>query len=124
MRYIVFALALLICFPALSSAVDLAPVSGTYFSQRDNTQFLTLRPDGTFVLKQRKKPPDPDNPFVEFSGSFAFNGDTVTLKLDDGGKADGHVKGDVFTDAQNEAWTKKGEEKDVVRPKYKPLNRM
>ena len=124
MKYIVFALALLICFPVPSSAVDLTQVSGTYFSQRDNTQFLTLRPDGTFVLKQRKKPPDPENPFVEFAGSYALNGDTVTLKLDDGGKADGHVKGDVFTDGQEEQWVRKGEEKDVVRPKYKPLNRM
>ncbi len=121
MKNIVFALALLICFPVLSSAVDLAPVSGTYFSQRDNTQFLTLRPDATFVLKQRKKPPDTDNPFIEFSGTYALNGETITLKLQDGGKADGHLKGNVFTDAQSEQWVKKGEEQNVVRPKYKPL---
>jgi hypothetical protein len=123
MKNIVFALALLICFPVPSGAADLAPVSGTYFSHRDNTQFLTLRPDATFVLRQRKKPPDPDNPFIEFSGTYALNGETLTLRVDDGGKADGQLKGNVFTDGQNEQWIKKGEEQNVARPKYKPLYR-
>lgn len=121
MKNIVFALALLICFPVPSSAADLTPVSGTYFSRRDNTQFLMLRPDATFVLKQRKKPPDPDNPFIEVSGTYVLNGETIALKLQDGGTAEGHIKGNVFTDGQDEPWIKKGEEQNVVRPKYKSL---
>ena len=121
MKNIVFALALLICFPVPSSAADLTSVSGTYFSQRDNTQFLLLRPDATFVLRQRKKPPNPDNPFTEFSGTYSLNGETITLQIPDGGSAKGKIKGNVFTDSQDEPWVKKGEEQNVVRPKYKPL---
>ncbi len=123
MKNIVFALALLICFPVPGSAIDQAPVSGTYFSHRDNTQFLMLRPDATFVLRQRKKPPDPDNPFIELSGTYALNGETITLQTQDGGSAKGQIKGNVFKDGQDEEWVKKGEEQNVVRPKYKSLYR-
>jgi hypothetical protein len=123
MRNIVFAMALLICFICLaprSFGADLSGVSGVYLCHTDDTQFLTLRQDATFVLRQRVKPPDKEKPFMEFTGKYQLNGETLTLILDDGGIAEGQLKGSVFTDAQGDAWVKKStEQKDVVRPKYK-----
>ncbi len=124
MRSIVIAMALLICssIPAIAAEADVSPVVGVYLCQSDNTQFLTLRQDATFTLRQRKKPPDRNDPFVEFSGKFQVNGEMITLILDDGGKADGTLKANVFTDGQGDAWVKKGSEpKNVERPKYKSL---
>ncbi|MFZ0927875.1 MAG: hypothetical protein WAN11_04710 [Syntrophobacteraceae bacterium] len=124
MRNIVFALALLICFAVQSIAADLNVVSGVYLNKSDDTQFLTLRPDATFFIKQRKKPPDKENPFVEFSGKYELNEEQVTLILDDGRIGKGQLKGNVFTDGQGQMWVKKSEEEhNVVRPKYKPWYR-
>ena len=121
MKNIVIAAALLICFAVPAIAADLNAVSGTYYSRRDNTKFLTLRPDSTFVLKQRKDPPDMDNPFVEFTGRYQLNGEALTLMLTDGGTAEGKLKGLVFTDGQGEEWVKKSTDpKNVERPKPKP----
>ena len=121
MRNIVFAMALVICFVVPAVAADLNAVSGTHYSKRDDTKFLLLRNDGTFILKQRKDPPDRDNPFMEFSGKFELNGETLKLTIIDGdkvGTAEGKLKGSVFTDGQGEEWAKKStESKDVVRPK-------
>jgi hypothetical protein len=124
MRNIVFAMALLICFAVPGIAADLNAVSGVYLSQRDNTQFLTLRPDATFFLKQRKMPPEKENPFIELSGKYELNGEKVTLILPDGGTGQGELKANVFTDAQGDTWVKKATEpQNVVRPKYKSFFR-
>jgi len=118
MRNIVIAMALLICFAVPAVAADLNAVSGTYYSRRDDTKFLMLRPDATFVLKQRKDPPDKDNPFLELSGKFELNGETLKLILTDGRTAEGKLKGNVFTDSQGEEWAKKPTEpKNVGRAK-------
>ncbi len=124
MRNIVFAMALLLCFAVQSIAADLTAVSGVYLNKADDTQFLTLRPDATFFIKQRKKPPDKENPFVEFSGKYAINEEQVTLVLDDGRTGKGQLKGNVFTDGQGQMWVKKSEEeRNVERPKPKPWYR-
>ena len=113
-------MALLIFSTGTAIAQGLSTATGVYISSSDVTQFLTLRPDSTFVLRQRKKPPDKDEPFAEFTGNYLINGETITLTLSDGGKAMGELKGNVFTDIQGQTWIKKGtEEKNVVRPKNK-----
>jgi len=121
MRNIVLAVALAICLSAPSIAADLNAVSGVYLNRSDDAQFLTLRPDATFFLRQKKSPPSKANPFVEFSGKYELNGETVTLILSDGGMAQGQLQGNVFTDSQGSAWVKKGTEqqKPVVKPWYK-----
>jgi len=122
MRNAVIAMALLICFAVPAVGADLSAISGTYISQRDDTKFLMLRPDGTFLLKQRKDPPDRDNPFLEFSGKYEVNGEALKLILTDGGSAEGKLKGIVFTDSQGEEWVKKStEQKNVERIKPKPF---
>jgi len=124
MRNIAFATTLLIFLTAPCMAADPSTVTGVYFCNRDETQFLTLRPDSSFVLRQRKKPPDKDNPFTEYSGKYVINGETLRLVLDDGREAEGQLKGNVFTDGQGVSWQKKStEQPDVVRPKYKPWYR-
>jgi hypothetical protein len=107
MRNIVFAMALLICFAVPGIAADLNAISSVYLSQRDNTQFLTLRPDATFFLKQRKMPPEKEDPFIEFSGKYELKWEKVTLILPDGGTGQGQLQGDVLTDGQGETWVKK-----------------
>lgn len=120
MKSIVIVMALLFCFAAPSTAADLNSVSGTYYSAKDKTQFLTLRSDGTFTLKQRKSPPEADNPFIEFSGRYQLNGEKITLLLEDGGGAEGQIQGPVFKDSQGDVWQKKAEgPQNVERPKYK-----
>src|SRR5271169_3202576 len=98
MRNIILAIALLICLSVPGIAADLSGVTGVYLNQRDDTQFLTLRSDATFVLRQRKPQPDRNNPFIEFTGKYMLDGETLILMLDDGGKAVGKLKGNVFTD--------------------------
>jgi len=92
MRSIVFAIALLMCWGVSCIAQDLSPVNGVYLSKRDDTQFLTLRQDSTFVLKQRKSPPDKNDPFVEYTGKYQLDGENIKLILDDGGTAQGKVQ--------------------------------
>ncbi len=124
MKKIVSGLILLIFWISPTLAADMSAVAGVYLNQRDDTQFLTLRPDASFVLRQRKKPPDKDNPFVEFNGNYEINGETISLKLADGGQALGQLKGNVFTDGQGEIWVKRGtEQHNVTRPKSKPWYR-
>lgn len=107
MKRMAFAMALVICLAAPCIAADLNSVSGTYIYQPNNSEFLKLRPDATFVLKQKKTPPDSKKPFVKFSGKYELNGETITLKTSDGGTAKGQLRGNVFTDNQGKKWVKK-----------------
>jgi hypothetical protein len=120
MRNIVLA-AMLLIFSSISCfAQDSTGISGVYLCKRDDTQFLTLRQDETFVLKQRKKPANKENPFIEFTGTYKLDGETLTLTLDDGKMAKGQIKGNVFTDGQGDTWIKRDpNQQNVVRPKYK-----
>jgi hypothetical protein len=121
MRNIALATALLVLLTCPCIAADVSGLAGVYFCHRDETQFLTLRADSTFVLRQRKKPPDKDEPFVEVNGTYILNGEILQLLIDEGKSAQGNLKGTVFTDAQGDVWEKKSTEpQNVVRPKYKP----
>jgi len=82
-------------------------VSGTYVNKADK-EYLTLNPDGTFHLKLRKRPVDPDNPFIDTTGRYTVSGDDVTLELVDGGEASGKIKGNAFVDNEGISWTKEG----------------
>ena len=120
MRYIVFAMAVAVCFTAPSIAADLSGVSGVYLSRLNDSQFLTLRPDGTFFLRQKRTPPAKINPFIEFSGNYELNGETVILMLPNGGTAQGQLRGNIFTDSQGAVWVKRGtEQQKPVKPWYK-----
>ena len=73
---------------------------------KDAKEYLTLYPNGTFFLKQRKSPPDLEHPFAELNGTYIMNGEVITLELSDGGKAEGKIKGNTFEDGQGKPWLK------------------
>ncbi|MGC9964794.1 MAG: hypothetical protein ABSE08_05265 [Syntrophobacteraceae bacterium] len=118
MKNAAIATALLICFTISSFAADLSSASGTYINKRDKTQFITFYPDATFHLKQRKQPPDVENPFIELSGKYELNGETVKFILQDGGTGTGQLKANAFMDGQGDIWVKQGtDDQGVQRPK-------
>lgn len=118
MKNAILVIAFLVCFTGSSVAADFTAASGTYISQKDNKEVLILYPDATFHLKQRKKPPDIDNPFIELSGKYELTGETVKLILQDGGTGTGQLKGNVFQDTQGDMWIKQTDvQQNVQRPR-------
>jgi hypothetical protein len=103
-----------ICF----AAPDQPDMIGTYINKKDSKEYITFSAGGSFYLKQRTTPFDPNKPFMEVNGKYEKNGDTITLKLPDGGEASGTMKGSTFEDSGGASWVKEGsEEKKVERPK-------
>jgi hypothetical protein len=100
-------------------AADPSSISGTYICKSDNKEYITLAADGSFHLKQRKFPPTPDNPFMEVNGKFESSGETITLKLADGGEGTITLKENTIDDGNGKTWVKEGSEphKQVERPK-------
>jgi hypothetical protein len=84
--------------------------SGTYISKADSKEYLSLYPDGTFFLKQRKPRPDIESPFKEITGKYRLSGEDIKLELPDGGEASGKIKGNTFEDGDGKPWVKQGTE--------------
>ena len=93
------------------SAEERTTIHGTYISSRDSKEYLSLQPNGTFMLKQRKMPPDLENPFMEINGRYGLSGESLTLTLTDGGEASGKLKDNKFEDSDGVIWVKQGSEK-------------
>lgn len=98
-------MALLLLSDFSGPAYSQSTVSGTYVN-KESKEYLTLYPNGTFFLKNRKSPADVQHPFEDLSGTYMVNGETITLQLSDGGTADGKIKGNVFEDSQGKPWLK------------------
>lgn len=111
------------CAAADDTANDKAAAAGTYISRQDSKEYITLYADGTFHLKQRKKPAQMDNPFTEISGKYWLNGENINLILPDGGQGAGKLKGNVFEDSDGNNWVKEGTEKHKVETP-KPMKPM
>ncbi|MBP8646255.1 MAG: hypothetical protein KBH99_09055 [Syntrophobacteraceae bacterium] len=83
---------------------------GTYMNLEDNKEYLTLNPDGTFFLKQRKKPADLSdpfaNPFQTITGTYVILGEEITLRLPGGGEAKGKIQENIFEDGGGKKWVK------------------
>jgi hypothetical protein len=103
---LVAALAMVIGLSDLSRSAN--ELNGTYMNQGNKSEYITFSVDGKFFLKQQKKPYDAEQPYVTIEGTYTLNGDTVALKLPDGGEADGKIKGDLFIDNQGKTWLKEG----------------
>lgn len=106
-RMIVFSTALVLLAASYCLAGSDSTVSGTYINKADK-EYLTLRPDGTLHLKVRKKPMDPEKPFLEVSGKYKMTGEDITLELEGGGEASGKIKGNAFIDNEGKTWLKEG----------------
>ncbi len=104
--FFIVALAMVVGFPQLSRSAN--ELNGTYMNQDNKSEYITFSLDGKFFLKQQKRPYDMEQPYITIEGTYAFNGDMVTLKLPNGGGAVGKIKGDLFIDNQGKAWLKQG----------------
>lgn len=124
MRTILIAVALMFALTGLSiAAEEQQSIYGIYVSKGDSKEYLSLLSDGSFSLKQRKKPPDMNDPFEELRGRYQLSGETLTLELEDGGEATGKLKDNKFEDGDGQVWVKQGTEKPkpVERPKGPPI---
>jgi hypothetical protein len=92
---------------SFSLAGSESTVIGTYLNKADK-EYMTLNPDGTFHLKLRKRPVDPENPFINTSGKYRVTGDEIKLELEDGGEASGKMQGTTFVDNEGKSWMKEG----------------
>ena len=104
--FFIVALAMVVGFPQLSRSAN--ELNGTYMNQDNKSEYITFSLDGKFFLKQQKKPYDMEQPYVTIEGTYTLNGDTVALKLPNGGGAAGKIKGDLFIDNQGKTWLKQG----------------
>ena len=84
------------------------PVYGTYINKDNPREYLILKSDSTFFLKQENKPFDPQHPYAELSGTFVVNGETIKLTLQDGGEANGKIGNGMFEDGSGKPWMKQG----------------
>ncbi len=123
MKTAAFALFLLFATVGLCLSAEDQVIHGTYVSKGDPKEYFSLYPDGTFILKQRRNPPDIENPFIELSGKYTVSGETLKLILNDGGEASGKLKENKFEDQSSTIWTKQGTEKPkpLDRPKSHPI---
>ena len=118
MKKSIFALVFFFALAGLCFSAEAPTIPGTYISKQDSKEYLTLSPNGTFLLKQRKLPRDQANPFAEISGKYSVSGEAITLRLDDGGEASGKLKGNNFEDSDGVVWEKQGSKASgVQRPK-------
>jgi len=111
------------CAAADEKADEKAAAAGTYINKADSKEYITLYADGTFHLRQRKKPAQLDNPFAEISGKYWLNGENINLILTDGGEGSGKLKANIFEDSDGNSWVKEGTgRRPVERPKpMKPI---
>ncbi|MFZ2446612.1 MAG: hypothetical protein WAW37_09650 [Syntrophobacteraceae bacterium] len=118
MRTTILAVVLFFALAGFCMSAEEPTIPGTYVSKQDSKEYLALYPDGTFILKQRKKPPEIENPFVEIPGKYRIVGEDITLTLTDGGEAIGKIKDNKFEDAGGAIWVKQGSEKATgpIRP--------
>lgn len=109
-------IALLLLAVFSGAAHSQSPAAGTYINSEDSKEYLTLYPNGTFFLKQRKVPQNLEHPFEDLTGTYKMNGDAITLELGDGGEAEGKIKNNVFEDGQGKPWVKQGTAKPAAKP--------
>lgn len=120
MRRIILAVAALsfvfVC-ARMSSAAD--ELSGTYVNRENKSEYITFSSNKTFHLKQ-KKPYDLEHPYQTIEGTYTTSGDSVTLKLPDGGESSGKILENAFIDSEGRPWVKEGAKQKMdteIRPK-------
>jgi len=78
--------------------------TGKYVSQKNPSDYLELRDDGTFFLNENS---------FEHTGKYRIDGKTVTMELRSGAPVRGTLDGKTFTDPDGDKWVK--QEKSVAR---------
>jgi hypothetical protein len=85
-------IALTICLLACSKGV-----AGTYVHQKNTKEYMELREDGTFFVRERS---------MGISGKYRVDGDVLTLMLDAGPSSQGKIHGNTIIDGDGESWVK------------------
>jgi hypothetical protein len=73
-------------------------ISGTYVHDKDSKEYLELRPDSTFFLRERG---------MGLSGKYRIDGATVTLTVDGGMSTQGNIRGKTLIDDDGEKWVRR-----------------
>lgn len=74
------------------------PVVGTYVNVKHNKNYMELRSDGTFYVRENG---------VANSGKYRVDGNVLTLTIGDGLSAQGKIAGNTITDDEGQNWVKK-----------------
>lgn len=72
-------------------------VAGTYRSQENNSDYLELRSDNTFFVKESSS---------SFSGKYRVDKGILTLELPSGFSVQCKIDGNTIIDDENEKWVK------------------
>jgi hypothetical protein len=103
----------LVCLAILAGIVTLyrgVGVSGTYVNKDNPSEYLELKRDGTFYLKEMG---------MGFTGEYEIKGDKITLYLPLGLAAKGEIRGDIIIDEEGKIWVKKGKTETSAKKKVK-----
>jgi len=70
-------------------------MAGHYVNSQNSSEYVDLGPDNKFFLRERGQ---------DYAGTYAVNGDTVTLQLARGRTARARVDGERLIDDENKTW--------------------
>ena len=107
-RAILFAMLLVCVFLSTIPVHADESVYGTYINKDNPREYLVLKSDMSFFLRQQKKDFDPEHPYEEFSGTFVMNGESIKFTLQDGGEATATISNGMFDDGSGKPWLKQG----------------
>ena len=73
-------------------------VGGTYVHDKNNKDYLELRSDATFFLRENG---------MGVSGKYRVDGNVITMTIDGGPSTQGKIQGNTLIDDDGESWVKK-----------------
>lgn len=91
-------LVLLIGLLSVSLVVCSGGIAGTYVHDKNHNEYLELRRDSTFFLKEHG---------MGLSGKYRVDGDTITLIVERGMSTQGKMRGNTLIDDDGESWVKR-----------------
>lgn len=101
MRKRIVVLVAVLCIAILIGIVMLyegGGVSGTYVNKDNPSEYLELKREGTFYLKEMG---------IGVTGKYEVKGDEITLFLPMGLAAKGEIKGNTIIDEEGKIWVKR-----------------
>lgn len=72
--------------------------TGKYARERNTTDYLELRRDGTYIVFQGSR---------GFTGKYEIQGGEIILKTDQGFAQRGKIDGEVIVDPEGERWVRR-----------------
>jgi uncharacterized lipoprotein YehR (DUF1307 family) len=82
---------------SLAACSSKTSITGTYYNQKNKSEYVELKSDKTFFLKEYG---------IECIGTYSVNGKTITLNTSDGKPSTGTISGNTIVDDENIVWEK------------------